>query len=404
MKTRITKTSADQLKADVKDAFIWDDKITGFGLKVTPKGRKVFIVQYRKDGRGGRTRRVTIGPFKTKDVSGRCLTVDQARKQAEKVLGALAMGEDPAEAKTIERKKGKFGDHLDQYFQNDIKDQKKPATVDQYERVIRLYVPKRLKGRKTDSISKQDIRALRDQMKSNPYGANKTLAFLSAFFNWCEGEDIRPNNSNPCKGIKKYKEKAHERFLSPDEQIKLAEALTASETSRFHNPYAVAAIRLLVFTGARKSEILTLRWEWVDFEKKTLNLPDSKTGRKTIYLNAPALEVLSNIPRMEENPYVIVGAKAGQRLVNIQKPWNRVRIDAGMPDLRLHDLRHTFASIAVMGGMSLPMVGALLGHRHAKTTQRYAHLAGDPLHAATEKIGKKMAPDFVSNVGKVRGI
>ena len=387
MKTRITKTSADTLLPSEKDAYLWDDKITGFGLKVTPAGRKVFIVQYRTGGRSGRTRRVTIGPFKAKNVSGRCLTVDQARKQAEKILGALALGDDPAEQKTIERKKGKFGDHLSQYFEGEVKGVKKPTTIDQYERVIRLYVPKSLKGRKTDSISKQDIRTLRDGMKANPYGANKMLAVLSVFFNWCEGEDIRPNNSNPCKGIKKFKEKSHKRFLSPTEQVRLAEALSASEQSQYHNPYAVAAIRLLAFTGARKGEILSLRWEWVDFENKTLNLPDSKTGEKSVYLNAPALEVLSQLPRMEGNPFVIIGDKPGKHLVNIQKPWSRIRNEAGLPELRLHDLRHTFASIAVMGGMSLPMVGALLGHKHARTTQRYAHLAGDPLRNAVEKVG-----------------
>jgi len=262
-------------------------------------------------------------------MTGRCLTVDQARKQAEKILGALAQGEDPAEKKSIERKKGRFGDHLAEWFEREVQASKKPTTIDSYERVIRLYVPKRLKARKTDSISKQDIRALRDGMKTNLYGANKTLAVLSAFFNWCEGEDIRPNNSNPCKGISKYKEKSHKRFLSPDEQIKLAEALSASE-------------------------------------------------------------VLSNLPRLQGNPYVIVGSKEGQRLVNIQKPWSRIRNEAGMPDLRLHDLRHTFASIAVMGGMSLPMVGALLGHKHARTTQRYAHLAGNPMIAAAESVGSKL--------------
>jgi len=390
MKTRITKTSADQLEAVERDSYLWDDKTTGFGLKVTPKGRKVFIVQYRQGGRAGRTRRVTIGLFKAPSMTGRCLTVDQARKQAEKILGALAQGEDPAEQKSIERKKGKFGDHLAEWFEREVRASKKPTTIDSYERVIRLYVPKRLKGRKTDSISKHDIRALRDGMKTNSYGANKTLAVLSAFFNWCEGEDIRPNNSNPCKGISKYKEKSHKRFLSPDEQVKLAEALSASEVSKFYNPYAVAAIRLLAFTGARKSEILTLRWDWVDFENKRLNLPDSKTGEKSIYLNAPALEVLSNLPRQQDNPYVIVGSKEGQRLINIQKPWSRIRNDAGMPDLRLHDLRHTFASIAVMGGMSLPMVGALLGHKHARTTQRYAHLAGNPMIAAAESVGQKL--------------
>jgi len=398
MKAKLTKTEVDKARSGPKDFYIWDTLDTGFGLKVTPAGKKVFIVQYRIGGRSGRTRRVTLGRYGPRN--SKALTPEQARRIAKQIIGQVANGDDPADVKTKERQKGKLIDHLTTYFETEIMPALKPTTIDAYERVIRLYVPQKLKTRKTANIEKLDIRDLRNSMKSNPYGANKTIAFLSAFFNWCEGQDIRENNSNPCKGLKKYKEKSHDRFLNPSEQLMLAEALEASVESDFYNPYAVAAIRLLMFTGARKSEVLTLQWEWVDFETKTLNLPDSKTGQKTIYLNAPALEVLSNIPRVIDNPYVIVGFKAGHHLINLQKPWNRIRTTAGLTDVRLHDLRHTFASIAVMGGMSLPMVGALLGHKHSRTTQRYAHLADDPLKEASQRVASAMHLSKGSQINK----
>lgn len=405
MKKKLTKTAIDAAQPGDKDVYLWDTQDTGFGLKVTPVGSKIFIAQYRLGGRSGRTRRITIGAYRTGNPRVKVFTPSQARDKARQILGKVANDIDPAEEKTVERRKGKFGDHLQEYFETRVKPLKKPTTADSYERVIRLYIPKNLKSRKTANITKEEIWALRDVMKSNPYGANKTLAVLSAFFNWCEGKSIRPNNSNPCKGVEKYKEKSHTRFLSPEEQARLATALVQSESSKFHNPYAIAAIRLLTFTGARKSEILSLRWEWVDFEARTLNLPDSKTGAKSIYLNAPALEVLKDIPRLEGNPYVIVGSKPGSHLVNLQKPWKRIREAAELNDLRLHDLRHTFASIAVMGGMSLPMVGALLGHRHARTTQRYAHLADDPLKSAVESIGSKLRTDVkLNNVSNINSI
>ena len=156
------------------------------------------------------------------------------------------------------------------------------------------------------------------------------------------------------------------------------------------SPYVVAAVRLLIFTGARLSEILELQWDHVDIERAMLLLPDSKTGKKAIYLNAPALEVLTVLPRLEGNPFVIVGQKDGSHRVNLQKPWRAIRKRAKLDDVRLHDLRHSFASIAAAGGASLFMIGKLLGHTQSATTERYAHLAADPLRAANEAIGQRI--------------
>jgi len=148
---------------------------------------------------------------------------------------------------------------------------------------------------------------------------------------------------------------------------------------------------LLSLTGARLREITHLKWEHVNLERGTLDLPDSKTGRKTIYLNAAAKDVLSKIVKQIDNPYVICGIIQCSPLINLQKPWTRIRSIAGLDDVRIHDLRHTFASVAVMGGMSLPMIGALLGHTRPQTTARYAHLAADPLRRAAEMVGNKIS-------------
>ena len=214
---------------------------------------------------------------------------------------------------------------------------------------------------------------------------------MSKFFNWTEKNGFRPDGSNPCRHVEKYKETKRERFLSEAELAQLGEALREAETDKSASPWVIAAIRLLTLTGARLSEVLTLRWDYVDFERATIRLPDSKTGAKTLYLNAPALEVLSGIPRLEDNPHVICGERKGAHLVNLQKPWRRIRQAAGLGDVRIHDLRHSFASVAAAGGMSLPLIGALLGHSQPATTARYAHLSSDPLRAASDAIAGRIA-------------
>jgi integrase len=210
-------------------------------------------------------------------------------------------------------------------------------------------------------------------------------------FNLAEKWGERPDGSNPCRHVEKYPEHKRERFLSEVELAQLGDALAKAEQDRSESPFVVAAIRLLVFTGARRNEILTLKWEHVDFERACFRLPDSKTGAKTVHLNAPTLELLSELPRIAGNPYVIPGERPGAHLVNIEKPWRRIRAQAGLDGLRLHDLRHSFASFGAGAGLSLPIIGALLGHTQAATTARYAHLAADPLKQASERVGREIA-------------
>jgi len=191
--------------------------------------------------------------------------------------------------------------------------------------------------------------------------------------------------------VEKYRERKVERFLSAEEIARLGNALASAEQDGSESPFAIAAIRLLIFTGARLGEILTLEWEHVNLSDRVLELPDSKTGRKRIYLNPPALDVLMQLPRFNSNPYVIVGRRTGCHLVNLQKPWQRIRHAAALDGVRVHDLRHSFASIAVSSGLTLPLIGKLLGHSKSVTTERYAHLADDPLRAANELVGQRLA-------------
>jgi integrase len=218
-------------------------------------------------------------------------------------------------------------------------------------------------------------------------------------FNMAERWGLRPDDSNPCRHVDKFAQRRRERFLSADELARLGDALAAHDRS----PYVVAAVKLLVFTGARLGEVLGLRWDWIDFERGEARLPDSKTGAKTLHLPSPALAVLAELPRVHGNPHVIVGAKEGAPLVNLEKPWRSIRKAAGLDDVRLHDLRHAFASVSASSGMGLPIIGRLLGHTQAATTNRYAHLQSDPLKAAAASIAGRIAAAMAAKLASDEG-
>lgn len=397
---RITKRAVDAFKSDpakltapdpvtgkqrVADQYLWDDELTGFGVKVTPAGKKVFLVQYRIGGAKGRTRRVTLGHLGP-------ITADEARTRAKELVGMVQQKKDPAEERDRKRAEESFGKIIEQ-FEKEHVDGLKPLTAKEYRRALKLHVPAKLRHRPVGDIGHPDMTRLHHDLsqKPGPTQANKVLAILSKLFSWAEKNGLRPAGPNPCRHIDKNKETKRERFLSPQELARLGKALADEQ-----RVYVVAAVRLLLFTGARLNEILSARWEWVNFETGTIRLPDSKTGAKTLYLNNPALTVLSTLPRVAKNPFLIVGENVGAHLVNLQKPWRSIRKAAAITDVRLHDLRHTYASVGVTGGGSLPMVGALLGHSQPATTNRYAHLGSDPLRAASDAIARQIEASMTS--------
>ncbi len=376
---RLTKRIVDAAVKQDKDSYLWDDELTGFGVKITPAGKKVFLIQYRVGGAKGRTRRVTLGHLGP-------VTCDEARTRAKELLGMVKTGKDPAEERDRRKAEKTFGETITSFEKAHVDLKTKDRTAEEYKRALKLHVPDKLRRRPIGDIGRADMEQLHQDLEQNPnHGEQGHRDPVEAIQLGWRRRGFAPGE-NPCRYVERYDEVKRERFLSPDELGNLGKALAADDRQ-----YVVAAIRLLLFTGARVNEILTAEWSWVDLAKGTIRLPDSKTGRKTLHLNAPALEVLNGLPKVKDNPFVIVGDVEKAHLVNIQKPWRAIRKAAGLDDVRLHDLRHTFASVGVEGGASLVMVGALLGHTQPQTTKRYAHLANDPQRVAADAIATRIA-------------
>ncbi len=380
---RITKRTVDSLKPG---QLVWDAEVKGFGVRCQ-RTAKVYVLKTRL---GGRQRWITIGRH------GSPWTLEKARQKAVALLGEKASGRDPALARDAEKRNPTVADLVAAFLREHVEAKRKATTATGYRDWFnRLALPAIGKMRVTD-VSHADIARLHHALKDAPYQANRVVAVLSSFFTWAERHGYRPRGTNPCQDVEPYKERKRERFLSSDELARLGEALVAAETEG-EPPAAIAAIRLLVLTGCRKSEILTLQWRHVDFDLGALRLPDSKTGAKLVPLGAPALELLASLPRIEGNPYVVPGKRAGGHFVGLQKVWERVRTSAGFTNVRVHDLQHSFASVGAMAGDSLLVIGSLLGHRDQATTQRYVHLSNDPLKAAADRISGHIAAAMGNN-------
>lgn len=393
-KRKITLSNVKALKSRET---IWDTELKGFGCRCQKEG-KIFILKYSIHGR---QRFYTIGEW-----SG-ALTPDQARQEAEIIRGQIRKGIDPMAEKCREKAIPLVKDAFIKYLE-DVQAKRSPRTYESYRWLYDKFVDKKLGGYRVDAVTRADVARLHSEHKATPCQANRLLAVLSAFFSWCEKYGHRIDGQNPCRHIEKFKETARERFLSEEELYNLGIALkkyeekycklnttkksrvAEDEKENIATPYITAAIRLLILTGARRNEILTLKWEDINFKYRLIRLQESKTGQKTIYLSAPALQLLSEIPRIDGNPYVICGLKAGTHLINIKSAWGKIRRDAGLEGVRLHDLRHNYASTAVTSGHHLKIIGSLLGHKETKTTERYAHLANDPLQTANEAISKRI--------------
>jgi integrase len=382
---RITKRAVEAMTPGATDLYLWDDEIKGFGLKTTPLGHKVYLVQYRLGGRASRLRRATIGKH------GVPWTPDTARKEAKSILGEIAQGVDVAAVRAAKRQATAeattMAELATRFLTEHAEAKRKDRTSAEYRRLLDRIILPALGKLQAAAVTRQDIARLHHSLRTTPYQANRVLATLSKMFNLAEVWGDRPDGSNPCRHVEKFPERKRERFLSADELSRLGDALASYKGS----PFVPALIKLLVFTGARLNEILTLEWSSVDTVRGEARIADSKTGAKIVHLPPPALSVLAELPRLSGNPYVIAGERLGRHLVNAEKPWRAIRSAAGLDDVRLHDLRHAFASVAAASGMGLPIIGKMLGHSQAQTTHRYAHLAADPVKAAAATVAGKIA-------------
>ena len=394
MQGKITKRTVDALRAaaDGREVVLWDSEIKGFGVRVR-RGVKTYVLQYRVGGgRDAPLRKLTIGKH------GSPWTADEARAEARRLLGLVAHGKDPAGAKAAAKAAPTVSELAQRFLTEHVEAKRKPWTAREYRRLLDHVILPALGSKRAVDLTRQDVTRLHHARRATPTEANRALAVLSTMMNLAERWGERADGSNPCRHVGKYPERRRERFLSAQELARLGDVLAGYPRGRRMETacgYHAAAIKLLVFTGARLGEVLSLQWQWIDWERGKARLPDSKTGAKTLHLPPPALAVLAELPRVEGNPHVIVGGKTGAALVNLEKPWRAIRKAAGLDDVRLHDLRHSFASTAASGGMGLPIIGKMLGHTQAQTTQRYAHLASDPVKAAAATVAGKIEAAMV---------
>jgi integrase len=378
---KLTKRVVDAAEIRAGEYFLWDEDLPGFGLRVLPSGRKRYIIQYRA---GRRSRRISLGPSTV-------LTCEQARNRAITIIAATKNGDDPAARRDADRRAVTVKELAERFEKEHIDLRLKPSTAKGYKRMLKRFVIPTLGNHRVTEVTRADVAKLHHDLRHIAYDANRCLEMISKMFNLAEMWGLRPDGSNPRKHIKKYPEEKRERFLSPAELRRVGEVLREMEAEGVELLFAIAATRLLILTGCRLSEIMTLQWEHVDVAGKALRLPDSKTGAKVVHLGQPAVEVLEKIERVDANQWVIVGTKPGARLTDLQPFWQRVRARAGLKDVRIHDLRHTFASTAVASGQGLPMIGKLLGHMQVQTTARYAHLAADPIKNAADQVASSIA-------------
>ena len=386
------KTLSNRTVAALKverDTVFWDRDLTGFGVRVYPTGGKVYIAQARgPDG----PKRMTVGRH---DV----LHADQARQRAALIIARIKAGEEPVPLPLAARANGgpTVADLAARYLEEHVEVKLKPNTQRQVRGVLHRHILPALGKMPLVAIERAQVVDLQQKLCDRPVTANRAVKVLSHMYRLGEGWGMVPEGCNPCRSIEKYPERRRERFLTDAEFDRLGRVLDEAVDSGSASPIAVAAIRLMMLTGCRKSEILTLRWTDVDLEAGELHLGDAKAGPRTVHLPPTAVRLLEALPRREGCRWVFPGEDREGRFSGggLDYVWQTVRTHAKLEDVRLHDLRHSFASRALALGETLPVIGKLLGHNDIETTARYAHLARDSIHEAAERIAGSVAADIL---------
>lgn len=375
---KLTKRFVESTVPHSEDELLfWDSELKGFGVRVFPTGRRTYFVQYRNQFAS--TRRKKIGMHGM-------ITAEQAREEAKKILGDVAKGEDPSKDHQKAKQKPTLLQLKSEYLEVYAKSNKKPRSYQEDEKMLKNIILPALGSKRLEEITMHDIQSLHHGLRDTPYMANRVRALLSKMFNLAVQWGWLTVNS--VDGVQKYQEHKRDRWLSNTELQTLCDVL---ET--YHNQSTANAIRVLIMTGSRRNEVLGATWDQFDLEKGVWTKPAHTTKQKKMAhlpLSSQTITLLKSMKGQSTDLHLFPGKIADQPLQDIKKAWKTIREKAGLPEVRLHDLRHTHASHLVSSGLSLSIVGKLLGHTQASTTQRYAHLADEPLREATEIFGSKL--------------
>ena len=406
MKAVLSARHVAALDAREKTYFVWDEGQPGFGLKVTPAGAKSFVVKYRLErGRGGQTRRVTLGRYPT-------LHPNEARRLAQGYLGQAAFGvdlkakqdEDRVSSRTVAQAIEAWADGPAKRHRR-TGEMRKPENVKDDVDRLTLHVTPLIGRKRIQSLTRADLERLRDDItngatagaaarrgmggqraKGGPYVATRVLQTLNSVL--CHELDHERLAKNPMQGIRMPPSRKNERFLTPTELRELSDVLARWEDQQ---PTAVAILRLLVLTGARRGEIAALKWSEVDAERGLLRLGDTKTGKSIRPISDAAIDLIRAQPRRTGSPWVFPASRGDHHFQGTPRIWERIREEAGLEDVRIHDLRHTYASVAVDQGYSPQEIGRFLGHKSPTATARYSHLRNDPLRQKANLMGDYLA-------------
>jgi len=379
MPQRLQERTIARLPLPSRDNKItYDTELKGFGVRTTAKGSKSFVLNYRAQGR---ERRITIGHWPSWSVTA-------ARKHAQELKRAIDIGEDPMEKRHEERQAITIAQLCDLYVERHLPKKRESSAKNDLS-LIRKVIKPRLGSHRVVNVKHSELEKLhRELTQTAPYRANRTVALLSKMFNlairWGLAEE------NPAQGIEKNPENKRERYLTKAELARLSIAL-----DQHSRPSSANAIRLLLLTGARRGEVLSAQWVDFDLSEGVWTKPSSHTKQKKIHrvpLSAAATDLLIQMKKSSESEFLFPGTDIRKPLTDIKKTWESLRTKADIEDVRLHDLRHTYASLLASAGTSLPIIGALLGHTQTQTTARYAHLLDDPLREATETVAKSFFP------------
>ena len=389
---KLTQAFVGRLKSAERDEVIWDDDLPGYGIRSKPSGVRSYLIQYRNAE--GRSRRYTLGRYGV-------LTPDEGRRKARRLLAAVAEGQDPASQASETRSAPSIAELADRYISDHALAHKKASSIASDRRMIEAHIKPKLGKVKVAGLSRAEVARLHHGMRETPYEANRTLAVFSKMLNLAEAWGLRPDGSNPCRHVKRYREQKRTRFLSGDELAAVGKVLAEAEQAGNELPGVIAAIRLLALTGCRMGEILSLKRGHVDFEHGTIQLAEAKAGARSVALGAPALSLLAGMS--QKSPFVVHGPDERKPLSRwtLEGGWRRIRAKAGLVNARLHDFRHTVGTYGGQAGFNAFVVRDLLGHKTLAMTGRYVERDFDPMRAAANQVSGRIAAAMEGKEGQV---